>query len=170
MKVLLYMASTVNGFIATDKDETPWSEEVWNGYYTFVRERGNIILGRKTYDMMKAANEFEKLGSPVTVVISHTADQSPDKMVTFVTSAKEAVGVMKQKGMKEVVVGGGSAINAAFLKEDLLDELYLDIDPLLFGKGVPLFAETENIQAKLELIGVQNLSKNTLRVHYRVVK
>jgi len=169
MKVVLYMAMTVNGYIAKENGDTPWSDAVWNGYYNFVKKRGNIILGKRTYELMKDANEFEKLNFPTTVVVSNSPDKQGGDKTIFVPSPKEAVRVVKEKGFSEAIVGGGSKLNAGFLKEGLLDEIYLDIDPLLFGKGIKLFDETDT-EAKLELLAANNLSKNTLRLHYKVLK
>jgi len=169
MKVILYMAMTANGYIAKENDETPWSDVIWGGYYEFVKKRGNIILGERTYELMKEVNEFEKLGFPITVVVSSSTDNKNDERTTFVLSPKEAVAVMKEKDVSEVVVGGGSMLNAGFLKDGLLDEIYLDIDPWLFGKGIKLFAET-NAEAKLRLLEVSKLSENVIRLHYEVLK
>ena len=55
------------------------------------------------------------------------------------------------------------------MKEKLVNEIILDIEPLLFGKGIKLFAD-EDFEAKLELVEVKNLSKNTLQVKYDVKK
>ncbi len=169
MKVILYMAMTANGYIAKENDETPWSEAVWNGYYEFIKKRGNIILGKRTYELMKEVNEFEKLGFPVTVVVSSSARSGDDERTTFVSLPEEAVAVMKEKGIEEAVVGGGSTLNAGFLKDGLLDEVCLDVDPLFFGKGIKLFAETD-AEAKLRLLEVSKLSESTVRLRYEVLK
>ena len=63
MKVILYMAMTANGMIARENDEAPWSKVVWREYYKFIKQNKNIIVGRRTYELMKNANEFEKLGN-----------------------------------------------------------------------------------------------------------
>ena len=163
------MATTANGYIAKENDETPWSDVIWSGYYDFVKKRGNIILGKRTYELMKEVNEFEKLGFPITVVVSSTAENKSDENTIFVSSPKEALAVMKEKRVSEIVVGGGSTLNAGFFKEGLLDEIYLDVDTWLFGKGIKLFADND-ADAKLKLIEVSKLSENTIRLHYEVEK
>lgn len=169
MKIILYMTMTANGYIAKEDDETPWSDIVWESYCEFVKKRGNIVVGKRTYEIMKEANEFEKLGFPITVVVSDsTGDEGADK-IFFVSSPKEAVAVMKEKGMDEMVVGGGSTLNTGFLEDGLLDEIYLDIEPRLFGKGIKLFSDTD-ISVNLRLCEVAKLSKDVIRLHYRVLK
>jgi len=137
------MATTANGYIAKENDETPWSDVIWSGYYDFVKKRGNIILGKRTYELMKEVNEFEKLGFPITVVVSSTAENKSDENTIFVSSPKEALAVMKEKRVSEIVVGG--------------------------GKGIKLFADND-ADAKLKLIEVSKLSENTIRLHYEVEK
>ena len=49
-----------------------------------------------------------------------------------------------------------------------MDELYLTIEPLLFGHGVPLFAsETEQ---HLELLSLKKLNQHTLLAHYKLIR
>lgn len=169
MKVILYMAMTVNGMIARENDETPWSDAEWKAYHSFVKRTGNLIVGRRTCEIMKQDGTFGKLGSPTTVVVSKSTPKRKESSFIFVTSPREAVSVLKEKGFKEAAVGGGSKLNAAFLKAGLIDEVWLDVEPLFFGKGIPLFAGID-AEAKLKLLEVKNLSSNTLRIRYKVLK
>ena len=77
--------------------------------------------------------------------------------------------VVKTKGFKEVVMGGGGTLNAGFLKDGLIDEMILDVESMVFGKGVKLFKDTD-VEAKLELLETRMLSKNTARLRYKVVR
>jgi dihydrofolate reductase len=168
MKVTLYMAMTVNGYIATLEDETPWSDEVWEAYYAFVKARPAVIVGRRTYEFMRVAGEFQKLDNPFTAVVSHEPKVIDEKTVG-VSSVDEALQFMESKEVSEVVVGGGGELNASFLKAGLLDEIVLEVDPVIFGQGIQLFDPVE-ARLDLELIEVKHLSKNTVRLHYRVLR
>ena len=53
MQLILYMATTVNGYIADEDGETPWSQAVWESYYRLAKEFKAIIVGRKTYEIMQ---------------------------------------------------------------------------------------------------------------------
>lgn len=55
------------------------------------------------------------------------------------------------------------------MKEDLIDEIYLDVEPLVFGKGIPIFREAD-FEYELELMEIKKLNKNTIQLHYRVKK
>lgn len=168
MKVILYMATTVNGYIAKENDDTPWSDAVWDSYYKIAKQFKAIILGRRTYEIMKEANEFEKIGNPFTVVVTNE-DFAHNSSFVIAKSPKEALKILKGKNFAKVLIGGGGRLNASFMKENLIDEIILDIEPLVFGKGIKLFSD-EDFEAKLELIETKSLSKNTIQLHYRILK
>ncbi len=161
------MAQTVNGYIAKENDETPWSKPIWGSYYKIANQFKAIILGRRTYEIMKQVNEFSKINNPFVVVLSNEAKQYSE--VPFVSSPQEAVKLLKSKNFKEVLVGGGSKLNASFMKAGLIDEIILDIEPLILGKGIKLFAD-EDFEVKLKLIKTNKLSDNIIQLHYKIKK
>lgn len=75
--------------------------------------------------------------------------------------------MMKKKGMDEAIVGGGDMLNAGFLKEGLLDEIFLDVESLIFVAGISLFARTDT-EGKLRLLETKKISENTVRLHYKI--
>lgn len=169
MKIILYMAMSVNGFIAKIDDETPWSEEEWKSYSKMVAEIKNIIIGKRTYDIMKEHNEFKKIGNPLVVVLTSDKNMPPSKNTFFVNSPEAAITLLKNKGFNKTLLGGGSIFNSSFIEKKLVNEIYLDIEPIVFGKGIPLF-QNINSDIDLQLIGLKKLSKNTIQLHYKVIK
>ena len=55
------------------------------------------------------------------------------------------------------------------MEDGLIDEIYLDIEPIIFGKGIKLFADN-NFEVKLKLLGIRNLTEDILQLHYKVLK
>ena len=76
---------------------------------------------------------------------------------------------LEKEGINQVCLCGGGKINGSFIKEGLVDEIYLDIEPKLLGKGIQLFGDCD-FEADLELIEVKNLSNNEVQLHYKVKK
>lgn len=68
------------------------------------------------------------------------------------------------------MVCGGGELNGSFMKENLVDEIYLDIEPVAFGKGIELFGNKADFEVNLEVIGVKNISPNEIQLHYKVLK
>lgn len=172
MKTTLYMAVTVNGKIAGTGDDTSWtSKEDWDGFHAMCKKTGNAVIGRRTYEVVK--KEGTQLDHILTVVFSHDstllAKQSPHTIFTD-KPPKDVLTLLEEKGHKEALVCGGGILNAAFLKEDLIDEIYIDIEPLILGRGIPLFSDGD-FAPRLKLLGVKTLSNHqTIQLHYRVLK
>jgi len=158
------MATSLDGYIATKDDDTPWSDETWEHYYEFVAAKGNFVVGRKTYDLMNEINEFEKLNNPFTVVLTNGELEESD-MLRKAGSPKEAIDIVKERGFEEVIIGGGGKVCQSFFEEKLIDEIHLDINPILLGDGIPLYDKEE----KLTLISLKQ-DKDTIRTVYKVVK
>lgn len=159
------MAITANGFIAKRNGETPWSNEEWFSFSEKVKEIKNLVIGRKTFEIMKVENEFQKIGNPFTVIVSCEEGNGSDYNV--VDSPERALELLKEKGFERALIAGGGLLNSSFLQKGLIDEMYLDIEPFVFGSGITLFAEN-NHEAKLELLSTKQLSRDTIQLHYKV--
>ncbi len=168
MKVVMYMAITANGLIAKSNDDTSWiSKEEWDSYSSFVRKAGSSIIGHRTYDILTKQPEFAEFKDVKIVVVSHKNFQTLSPNHSITKSPKQALELLKD--FKEVIVAGGGILNSSFMKENLVDEIYLDIEPIVFGKGIPLFADSD-FEAKLQLIDTKKLSDSEIQLHYKVVK
>lgn len=83
MKVSLYMAISANGMIANKDDETPWSDAEWQSFNNKVKEVGNILIGRKTFELMKEDGSLDKLPCDLIMVLSSQKGKSNDKRVVL---------------------------------------------------------------------------------------
>lgn len=168
MKVILYMAITLNGMIARENGEVDWTSDItWNSYFSFLKRTKNLILGKASYDIM-TKKEFDPEVFYVVVTSSKKNEKKVPK-IEFVSSPKDALLFLENKGFEEIGVGGGARLNASFMEQNLVDELYIDIEPVILGKGIPLFAN-QDFEKKLEFIGLKNTGKNNVQLHYRILK
>jgi dihydrofolate reductase len=174
MKVVLYMAVTPNGMIAKEDDDTDWVTEIeWASFSGMIKGNGNMIIGKRTYEVMIGNDEFNRsdLNKIKTVVLTNDASMRIHNpaSVSIAKSPEEAIDVLHKQGFDTIMVCGGGGLNSGFMKEKLIDEIYLDVEPILFGRGIGLFAEAD-FEASLELIGTKKLSPNEIQLHYRVKK
>lgn len=173
MKVILYMAITANGLIAREDDDASWvTKTEWKSFSGMIRKHGNMIVGRRTHEIMVKSGEFtrSKLDKVNTVVVTHQPLTIHDsRYVSIATSPRQALTILKQKGHKTALLCGGGRLNASVMKEKLVDEIYLDIEPIVLGKGIKLFAEVD-FETRLELQGVKRLSPNEVQLWYKVRK
>lgn len=170
MTVILYMAVSANGYIAKEYDDTSFVSEVeWKNFRDVIKRAGNMIIGRRTYEIMRQTNEFSGLKNIKVVVLTHDASlksENPDIVFTNKTPG-EIIKFLQKQAFKEILVAGGGNLNASFMKENLIDEIYLDVEPVVLGKGIRLFSD-KDFETKLELIEAKNFSPNEIQLHYKV--
>jgi dihydrofolate reductase len=116
---------------------------------------GAFVLGRRTFDVgEKPWGSDGAFGTPCFVVTHRARDvlvKGPTTF-TFVTGGIESALRQAQAaaGDKDVCVMGGAAVARQFLAAGLLDELRIDLAPVLLGAGTRLFADSVATQIRLE--------------------
>jgi dihydrofolate reductase len=168
MKTILYMAMTANGLIAREDDSTPWSDAEWQAYAAKCREMGSLVIGRRTYELMREDDTFARLGNPEIVVV--TRGELTDLPTGHLTagSPTEALDLLSARGHATALVGGGTELNTAFLAQGLIDEIYLDVEPVIFSRGIPLVLPSMQFELGVTLVGHECIGSDTLQLHYVV--
>lgn len=163
------MAVSVNGIIATpDGKEDFLSNENWRQFVQSANEVGTIIWGRKTYEAVAAwpKEYLDDLKLVKKIVLSHREmEVLPGFQLAH--SPEEIVHICEAEKISQAIVTGGATNNTEFAKRNLIDEVILTINPMLLGKGIPLFLP-EEFQLNLELEKIETLSEGILKIHYIV--
>jgi dihydrofolate reductase len=121
-------------------------------FRSIVAMSGALVVGRRLFDVTNGWNGRHPMDVPV-VVLTHEppADWPEDPPFTFVTDGIESA-IERAKtiaGDKVVGVNGGTIASQA-LNAGLLDEVWIDLVPVLLGAGTPFFADLANAPAELE--------------------
>lgn len=169
-KVTLYIAMSIDGFIAGPDDDLSFLNRVAKegedyGYGAFTAGVDTIIMGRKTYDwVMKQVPEFPHTGKNTYIITR--SEKPPEGKVQFYTgSIKELISSLKAKEGKNIFVDGGAAVVNSMLQEGLLDEMIISIIPELVGNGTPLFIPGR-IPDSLKLISAKSFETGLVQLHY----
>jgi len=117
------------------------------------REIGALVYGRRTFDIAHAWGGRHPMDLPM-VIVTHTVPQEWVKEgspFTFVTDGVESAIVQAKKiaGDKNVAIGSGT-ITQQGLKARLIDEIHIDLVPVLLGAGVRLFDQLGATPIELE--------------------
>ena len=163
-KVILYIATTLDHFIAGPNHELDWlfSPEEFNTE-EFIATVDTVLLGRKTYEVMLSFGQTHYEGMQ-NFVFSKTLSAQPfveivDKpIIDFVSQLKKTEG-------KTIWLVGGSEINTALMTAGLIDELILTVHPIYLGKGIPLFKPFEQ-NIKLTLLSSEPNPNGAVTLHY----
>jgi dihydrofolate reductase len=146
---------------------SPQSAEMLLGVFSSI---GAIVTGRRTFDITNGWGGRHPLDAPI-VVLTHTVPEGWDyegSPFTFVTDGVESA-VEKARelaGEKDVAVGAASLVQQC-LRAGLLDEVHVDIVPVLLGGGVRMFDNLgpEHIELeRTEIIEAPDVTHMTFRV------
>ena len=168
MKVIMYMAMSLNGFIAKSNHDTPWSDEEWGKYESKVKEIGNLVVGKTTYDIYEE-EDLVSMNNPRMVGVSSKDIKPTLPNSIYVKSPKAALDLLAVEGFKSAFIGGGTALNTYMLEEGLIDESILDVEPKLFSTGIPVFNILDN-DFNLKLLNSSKYSDNGIQLHYSIQK
>jgi len=172
MKVLLYITLSANGCISRENHDISFiSDENLQNLRTLIKKTGNVVMGRKAYDnFIKKHDIFKKEDPRVFVISRNGALHSDNLRINYVNfSPKRIIEFIEEEDYDNTLIMGGSKTASIFLKENLVDEIYLNIEPILLGSGVKFFSEY-NFEKRLELINTTKISNNTVQLHYKVLK
>jgi dihydrofolate reductase len=166
MQVVLIAAVSADGKIAEAQDQISldWtSKEDLRFFIEKTKEIGVVIMGRKTFDTFRKPLKDRQL-----IVMTRSPEaQTVMEGVEFTSeSPQDILERLGGLGIKRVVLAGGSSIYSKFLYDDLVSDIYLTVEPLLFGKGVPLAFGFDRIEMKLE--DVTRLGENGVLLHYTI--
>lgn len=181
-KVTLGLANSLDNYIARKDggyDWLHWNNEVAEISAKFMKTVDAMLIGRKTYEVMLASKQSSYPGAK-NYVFSRSAKkaaaltkilrsrQKPDQNVQIVSGDAAAfVKKLKQEKGKGIVVFGGGALAKSLFEANLIDEIVLNIQPVLLGLGVPLFHEMPK-QIDLKLLNCRQLKDGGVAVTYRV--
>jgi dihydrofolate reductase len=136
-----------------------------------VARSGAGVWGRKTFDIAHAWGGHPPIAP--AFVVTHAVPREwarPGSPFTFVTDGVESAlrQAKRAAGEKDVVVSTASILQQC-LNIGLVDELHLDVAPVLLGKGVRLFANLSPAPVELERTHVVE-APGVTHLSFRVVK
>lgn len=147
MANIVFIATSLDGFIADKKNSLDWLHSISNptnddmGFFEHMERVDALVMGRNTLDLVISMEVDWPYSKPV-FVLSHTMTSAPegyeDKVSMINGELKEIVQKLKALGFSNLYVDGGLTIQS-FLKEDLIDEMIISTIPILLGGGIPLF-------------------------------
>jgi dihydrofolate reductase len=169
-KVTFGVANSLDNFVARTDGGVEWllwNDEVSEIMRDFWKTIDTVVMGRKTYDVA-AKMGTPSYGGVKNYVFSRTLDPASAPGVEVVSSdAGEFVRDLKRKPGKGVCVMGGGELAASLFAAGVIDEVGVNIHPVLLGSGIPLFLPMSR-QIDLELIESRVLKNGCVYLLYRV--
>ena len=169
-KVVLYIAESLDGFIAKEDNDISWLSIVEKtnedyGYNDFVNTIDTVIMGRKTYEKVLSfgiefPHKFKKC-----YVLSRTLEGTNENVQFYDGNINGLIKILKSESGKSIFVDGGAEVVREFRNENLIDEYIISIIPVLLGKGIRLFKDAD-MENKLKLIESKVFDSGLVQLRY----
>ena len=174
-KVKLYIASSLDNYIASDNGSIEWLfSDADYGYTKFYDSIDTILVGRKTYDQSLTFEEYPYKGKKV-YVFTRSAEVEKKKKTLDVEYIDDDIpnfvrGLVQQPvGNRDIWLLGGGEIVSILLNADLVDEIILSVHPIILRKGIPLFSNI-NKGVNLRLLESIPFESGLVQLYYRILK
>ena len=169
----LQVQMTMDGFIsgqngAMDWMKLPWTEDLKDYVRKITEPVDTIVLGRKLAEgfiphwaqVAKDPNHPEheggvKYATTQKIVFTKTLDRSLWENTEIATGdLAEEITALKHRPGKDIIAYGGGGFVSSLIKNRLIDELHLFVNPSALGNGMPIFQALSEMQ-RFDLADVQ---------------
>lgn len=183
MKVIMVAVVSANGKLTrsigsgqargNESNIYSWtSKEDQDFFFSLISKNKLIVMGSGTYRAVRDKLKVES--SRLRVVMTRRPKEYKNERVAealeFSSETPRELVRRLSKNYKKMLLVGGSQVYSSFMKEGLVDEIYLTVEPVFFGMGKNLVAKGE-FETRLELVSIEKLNKKgTLLLKYKVEK
>ena len=170
-KITYGAAVSLDGFIAGANEEIDWlrmSDDVnaimaesWKGVDA-------MLMGRKTYEFAaRMGGGRDGLSKIRTYIFSRTMAEAPEGAELVREDAVDFVRALKAEPGGDIILMGGGELAATLIEGGVVDEIGLNVHPVLLGGGVPMFAAIGR-QVALSLTEARQIAKDCVLLMYRM--
>ena len=172
-RVVLYAASSLDGYLARSDGSVDWlpppTPHADFGYAEFLARVDTLVMGRKTYEQVRALGPWPYPGRKTWVFSRAQTGPRPDGVEFVAADLETSVRRWKRERGRDLWLLGGGELVAACLEAGVVDEVIVTIAPALLGSGVPLFAPRSDWwPARLRLVTTQVLHEGMVQLVYEV--
>lgn len=178
------MHVSLDGFVAGPKGEMDWikvDEEMFDFVKSFTDAADAALYGRKTWEMMEGywptagdaagASKHDKehsawYNSVQKLVVSNSmVGQVKDKTTFIGGDVVQQLKEIKEKDGKDILIFGSPSVVRTLMENNLIDDYWLFLNPIILGQGISMFAELEE---KIELVHqeTKDLSCGVTALHF----
>lgn len=181
-KLKLQVQMSIDGCIAGPNNEMDWlirGNDSFKYVNDIVDSSDTILIGRKMVDgfipyWTEVANKPDNLMNAFAkkmietpkIVFTKSLNRSEWINTEIATGdLKDEVTKLKTQDGKDLLVYGGASFDSSLIKENLIDEFYLFVNPLIMGNGKTIFKNAKETQ-KLTLIESKTFDSGLVLLHY----
>jgi dihydrofolate reductase len=173
MKASVYIATSLDGFIARPNGDIDWLGEPSKdgedyGYKKFMDTVDFLVMGRNTYEKVLSFGQWPYT-KPVVVLTCRRLDIRDDiasRVETMSGSPADIIDELSKRGAGHLYIDGGKTIQS-FLDANLIQRIIITRIPILLGDGIPLFGPLQQ-DIKLQHIETRTFADSIVQCEYEV--
>lgn len=170
-KILGYIATSLDGFIATEEDSLEWLFEYndldlgEHDYRKFIKRIRTVVMGRGTYDFLAREDSPWAYDEQRVLVVTSKSIPTPKGRLETRGDVDDLISELRGLSDGDVWLLGGGKLQMAFIERCALDEIEIYVMPELLGGGRPLFPPA-GFRTSLRLLQARSLDQGCVRLHY----
>ncbi len=173
MKTVLYIAMSLDGYIATENKAIDWlsgdgsAADSMGSYDSFYETVDRVIMGYATYNQVvtELSPDIWPYEGKKSYVLTSKALPDTENIKFISTPLPELIKKLKVEGEKDIWICGGSKLVNSMMSENLIDRYHITVIPTILGGGIPLF-EKSYVEHKLKLISANNCGNGFVDLIY----
>lgn len=142
-EVILYIAASLDGYIATKDDDLKWLDQTQgegdNGYNDMYESIDTVVMGRRTYEYVLEHIEQFPYSDKKCYVFSSSKSGGDDHVEFVNGDVLQFMNQLKSQEGSNIWLVGGGELMVDFIQHNLVDEYIIFFTPHLLGEGIPLF-------------------------------
>jgi dihydrofolate reductase len=187
-KILLLIHTSLDGFVAGLNGEMDWihiDDEMFDEVGKLTQRSDTVIYGRVTFEMMESywptagqkpnasRHDIEHsrwTNDSLKIVLSRTRKETSWKNSKILSdNIPEQIQQLKQQPGKDMLMIGSATSAQLLMQEDLIDEYWISVNPVMLGNGIPLFRNDKK-KIDLKLIASRNFNCGATVLHYEALR
>jgi len=166
-KIVLFIATSLDGFIAGKDGDTDWLFTDGDfGYNDFYQSIDTTLMGYNTYYYIRHFPEFP-YPDKKNYVFTRKHRNEDDNPVEFIMGdVVEFTHKLKKAGGKNIWLVGGSQINSIMLNAGLIDQMIISVHPVALGQGIKLFRDESLKKLRFNLVNHQVFPRGLVQLTY----
>ena len=183
-KIVWLMHVSLDGFAAGPNGEIDWiylEDELFEDIHNILQKADTALYGRVTYQLMKSywptaakspkatkhdIDHANWVNPAVKLVFSKSLKETDWQNTRIVKNhATEEVQELKKRPGKNMILFASPSLASTFLSQNLIDEYWFNINPIILGKGKPMFQDVRGVR-KMKLLGSKTYKNGVVNLHY----
>ena len=167
-KVVLYIATSLDGYIASPDGSIDWLfHDADYGFTEFMASVDAVVMGRKTWEQARTFEDVPFAGKQV-IVFSRSQSNADKSRIRFVQGDPETtIPEIKSSVQKDNWLVGGGDLIQQFIASHLIDEFRIFVHPIILGEGIPLFPR-QSQRTILSFVSSQSFPSGLVELRYRL--